>query len=242
MDNRSYIPEKYKILSGSALKMIALFTMILDHTASVLLSQYAFATAPLIQFGSHGWSLFRICRIIGRCAFPLYCFLLIEGFLHTRNRKKYGINLFLFAVLSEIPWNFEHTGKLTYSIQNVFFTLFLGFLAISCYELFRDSAKKQFLSLLLVIGLTLIVHADHGMSGVALIMIFYALRERPVFRAAIGVCLFGSPYYYLPPYLLMELYNGKRGFIRGPVLKYAFYVAYPAHLLILGYLKYVLKI
>ena len=164
-------------------------------------------------------------------------FLLIEGFIHTRNKKRYGINLFLFALISEIPWNLEHTGKLTYGAQNVFFTLFLGFLALVCYEKFQGSTLKQTVSLLLIAGVALFLRADYSLLGLALILILFVLRDNGVFRTVIGCCVLGSPLYCLPPFLIMNLYNGKRGFVKGKWLKYVFYAAYPGHILILYFLK-----
>ena len=74
MTDTKITSENHKVLSGSALKLIALFTMIIDHTASILLSNFQFATTPILRIGPFAWSLFKICRIIGRCAFPLYAF------------------------------------------------------------------------------------------------------------------------------------------------------------------------
>ena len=108
--------------------MIALVTMIIDHIGAIIIHEFPKALVSLFSVGSQRFSLYMIFRLIGRVAFPIYCFLLVEGFLHTHSRKKYGINLLAFALISEIPWNLEHTGTLLYEKTNVFFTLFLGFL------------------------------------------------------------------------------------------------------------------
>ena len=84
------IPEKFKILSGSALKCIALFTMIVDHVGLHLLRNSGIV---LMRTGIGTLTLFTLMRKVGRMAFPIYCFLLVEGFLHTHDRKKYGLNL-----------------------------------------------------------------------------------------------------------------------------------------------------
>ena len=116
------------------MKMIALITMLIDHTASVLLRQIEAADVPFVQVGKYALTLYTLCRLIGRFAFPIYAFLITEGYKYTHDRKKYGISLFVFALISEIPWNLEHTGDLFWSRQNVFFTLFTGYLGICCYE------------------------------------------------------------------------------------------------------------
>lgn len=134
----SFMPEKLRILSGSTLKMLAMAIMLIDHTASFLLRHYPPAIAPWFQIGSTTYSLYRVMRDVGRSAFPIFCFLLVEGFLHTHNRFKYGRNLLIFACISEIPWNFAQNGTLLYpDKQNVFFTLFLGYLAFCLVERFE---------------------------------------------------------------------------------------------------------
>lgn len=139
----SFLPAKFQVLSGSTLKLIAIILMLIDHTGLMILYNYPATTATLFSFGGVDYSWYRIFRDIGRAAFPIFCFLLVEGFLHTHNRKKYGLNLFLFACISEIPWNFMFTNTWRYEKQNVFFTLFLGYLAFCALEYFWDNQKMQ---------------------------------------------------------------------------------------------------
>ena len=144
----SFLPEKFRILSGSVLKLIAIILMLIDHTGLMILYNYPATTATLFHFGGIDYSWYRIFRDIGRAAFPIFCFLLVEGFLHTHDRKKYGLNLLVFACISEIPWNFMFTNTWRYEKQNVFFTLFLGYLAFCALEYFWDNQKMQFLYLI----------------------------------------------------------------------------------------------
>ena len=139
----SFLPAKFQVLSGSALKLIAITLMLIDHTGLMILYNYPATTATLFSFGGVDYSWYRIFRDIGRAAFPIFCFLLVEGFLHTHNRKKYGLNLFLFACISEIPWNFMFTNTWRYEKQNVFFTLFLGYLAFCALEYFWDNQFRN---------------------------------------------------------------------------------------------------
>ena len=83
-------PEKYRILSGSALKMIAVITMLIDHIGAVLLSMYQPAQKILFTLFGREYNVYLIFRDIGRAAFPIFCFLLLEGFRHTRSRFLYG--------------------------------------------------------------------------------------------------------------------------------------------------------
>ena len=77
-------------LSGSTLKVIAVLSMVTDHSAYYLME--------------HGTLLYEVMRCFGRIAFPVFAFLIAEGFRHTRNRMKYFLQLLGFAVVSEVPW------------------------------------------------------------------------------------------------------------------------------------------
>ena len=107
-------------MSGFTLKLLALFLMIVDHCGLVLFA---------------GTSLYLPCRILGRIAFPLYAFLITEGYVHTRSVKKYAGRLLVFAVLSEIPFDYAFFRTPFYmGYQNVFFTLVLGLGALVCLD------------------------------------------------------------------------------------------------------------
>ena len=235
-DNRR-MPEKFRILSGSALKTIALICMLLDHTAKSFyrtLSAVKFSIPLLPGQKDLYWLMTRF----GRLAFPVYCFLLVEGFLHTKDKKKYALSLLIFAVISEIPWDLIHFGKMfDPGKQNVFFTLFLGVLAMYLFELFKDDRLKQALSLLVLLAAAAVFRADYGVSGFAFILMMYALRDRWLLKSVIGAGFFSSTLFAALAFIPINLYNGKRGFIKGKVLKYAFYAFYPLHLLILHFLR-----
>ena len=165
----SVFPEKYRILSGSALKMIAVITMLIDHIGAVLLSMYQPAQKILFTLFGREYNVYLIFRDIGRAAFPIFCFLLLEGFRHTRSRFRYGRNLLFFALLSEIPWNLMFTNTLRYERQNVFFTLFLGYLAFCAIEYFQTRPSMQLLCILglLVVSIFLlfVVFKEKSMAG-----------------------------------------------------------------------------
>ena len=170
----SFMPEKLRILSGSSLKVLAMVIMLIDHTASFLLRHYPPAIAPWIQIGSTTYSLYRVMRDVGRAAFPIFCFLLVEGFLHTHDRFKYGRNLLIFACISEIPWNFAQNSTLLYpGKQNVFFTLFLGYLAFCLIEHFEKNATMQLVSMLVLLTVSYFLKADYGYKGFVFLLIMY---------------------------------------------------------------------
>lgn len=234
------VPERWRLLSGSWLKVIAMVSMAIDHLAAFLLRFDPDYTAVLFTVGSKQVSWYFLMRCIGRLAFPLFAFLLVEGFLHTSNRMKYGRNLLLFALLSEIPYDLVRRGSLFAAGQNVFFTLFLGFLALYAvdrWESGKDSAVRLAVILFSLIGIGMLFHTDYGSTGVSFILLLYVLRHHRVFQAAIGCCFLASRWIAGLAFIPINLYNGRRGFIQGPFGKYLFYVFYPLHLLVIYLLR-----
>lgn len=210
-------------LSGFALKWIAMICMLTDHMGAVLFPQY-------IQM-----------RMIGRIAFPIYCFLLVEGAVHTSNIRKYIGRLFLFALISELPFDLAFYRQFSMEHQNVFFTLLLGLIAISQFQ--QNIGKLNCaLNAALAMALAGILHTDYSYKGVALIICFYLLYQYVYLKQAVFmagnwlVYGIGIQTYACLAAIPMLLYNGKRG----PNMKYFFYIFYPAHLLILYFIKVVI--
>lgn len=226
--------RKYQKLSGSALKMIAIILMLIDHTAGhVLTSSYPVSFTVF----NTTVTLYRLMRWAGRLSFPIFAFLLTEGFIHTRDRRKYGRNLLIFALISEIPWNLEHTGTLLYAKQNVMFTLLLGFLGMCVIEAYKDDIPKQAGLLILLLFVSFVLKADYGYRGFAFILLLYALRNNKVLQCVIGTCLLSSTWIGGLAFIPINMYNGKRGFIKTPLLKYAVYALYPLHMLVIYYIR-----
>lgn len=231
--------KKYKIFSGSALKLLACVTMLIDHVTHVLLINIPECKEVFFQIEAYNiqFSIYTIGRYIGRIAFPIYAFLLTEGFQHTHNRKKYALNLLLFALISEIPWNLEHTGTVCYNQQNVFFTLLLGLLCMICYEKFQHDFKKQLICLLGLSAIALFARADYGFKGMAFIFLLYLLREKKIPQAIIGASMLSYPIASGLAFVPINLYNYNRGFIHGKFAKYCFYAFYPVHMFVLYLIK-----
>ena len=227
-------PKRYRHLSGSALKVIAVISMLIDHIAAHVLIYNPRVTTLLFTVGKIEVTWYFVLRTIGRLAFPIFCFLLVEGFMYTRNRKRYGISLALFALASEVP--FDLVRSLTPydpTYQNVFFTLLLGYLSLCAFEYFADRPALQATC---VIGLALGsmgLLCDYGPRGYALILILYFLRQNAVAKTALGCCVTTATWRAGLAFIPINFYNGTRGFIKGPVLKFAFYAFYPVHLFIL---------
>lgn len=129
-----------KRLSGSTLKITAIVTMLIDHIAAVplarLLELYGGPAALRVAY--------LVMRQVGRISFPIFLFLLAEGFGKTSDRARYALRLGVFALISEIPFDLAfHRKTLEFGLQNVFFTLFLGFLAMWTYDFLAKRALPK---------------------------------------------------------------------------------------------------
>ena len=224
-------------LSGTALKMIAVITMLIDHIGAVIVQR----TQMFEQFASPEWlwlnQSYEMLRDVGRLAFPIFCFLLVEGFLHTRNEKKYLIRMVLFALISEIPFNLALTGNLMdRRFQNVYWELSLGLVVLMLMRWAEKGRLPALLSFIYKVSVTVaamllaeLLCFDYGLYGILSIAILYLFRSNRLSQALAGGVSFSWELPAPVAFLAVACYNGKRG--RG--LKYPFYIFYPAHLLIL---------
>ena len=226
----SGVPERWKVLNGSFLKLLAAVTMIIDHTASILLQDTYFT---VFRLGTRSVDLYEIMRRIGRISFPLFAFLLVEGFRHTRSVKRYAGNLLLFAGLSEIPWNLAHSGSLICGSQNVLFTLLFGLIGLWAIRDYQGDHRKKAVLLIGLTVLSVVFRADYGCAGFGFILMLYLLRDFRLYQAVIGCCFLPARWMAGIAFIPICLYNGKRGFIRSKPFKYAFYLLYPVHLFLL---------
>ena len=219
-------------MSGSILKLIACLAMLIDHMAAFLPGDFMNMKETLFVIGNKAVSLRMIMHYIGRIAFPLFAFLITEGFTHTHDRKKYGINLLIFALISEIPWNLVHTGELFYSRQNVFFTLLIGYMGLCAIDLYKNDYKKSIITLACLLGVSLVLRADYTCFGFGFILLLYLLKDRYL-MAILGCCMLPSRWIGGLAFIPILMYNGQRGFAKAKWTKYAFYIFYPLHLLAL---------
>lgn len=238
MEPPSLAPDRSRVLSGSALKVIAVACMFVDHVAKYYLVFQPWFVAPLYNFGSTEVSWYVLCGSLGRIAFPLYCFLLVEGFVYTHDRRAYGLSLLVFALLSEPV--FDLMRKLTpldLSYQNVFFTLLISYLGLCALENLRDQPTLRTCAVLGLALASMSLHCDYGPRGYAMVLMLYVLRDNPLVKTALGCCITLATWRAGLAFIPINLYNGQRGFIQGPVLKYAFYAFYPLHLLLIWRLR-----
>lgn len=243
--------QKKRGVSGSTLKIIAVITMLTDHVGAFILCRYLMASGYMEVAASGDMALvsvwlaenatlynsYILTRYIGRIAFPIFCFLLVEGFLKTRDVKKYALRLGAFALISEIPFDLAITANVfDLRYQNVYFTLLIGLLTMVAFDFIAKANQKEVLKLLLSGGALIagavvaeLLNTDYGAIGVVSILLLYVLRHSKVWQIVGGCLVFlwevTAPLAFIP----IGFYNGKRGL----KLKYFFYGFYPAHLVIL---------
>lgn len=203
-------------LNGFTLKMTAVVSMLCDHLGKVFFPDCI------------------ILNIIGRLAFPLFAFVLVEGFLHTKDVKKYMLRLLIFALLSEIPYDLARTGHLfSWDSQNVFWTLLFGVFMLYLVQK-TGSVGGQFVIVVAVMAAAMIARTDYSAFGIAVVFVFYFFYHRPAWKYlafTVLMLLMGNTVQIaaIASVLPMALYNGRRGIS----CKYFFYAFYPCHLMIL---------
>lgn len=164
LDSANKAGHSFLGLSGSALKVIALVSMLTDHSAYYLLE--------------HETTLYEAMRSFGRIAFPVFAFLIAEGFSHTRNRLRYFLTLLGFAVASEVPWLLLNGADGTH---NVMFTLALGVGALAIFEKYHQRKFVCFCMIALIAIFATCLGTDYEWRGISLIVICYMMREhRPL--------------------------------------------------------------
>lgn len=215
--------QSHKYLDNFILKMIAIITMTIDHIGYIFLP---------------GTPYYTLSRSIGRIAFPIFCFLIVEGFHHTKSPISYLLRLSIFAIISEIPFDLAFRQALfDWQYQNVFFTLAIGLACLFCLEEMK-SQRLYAIGFALLITASLLIHCDYGPGGVLLICLFYLTRSMKdrfwiqlVLCGLIFLLFFGKG--ELPGLIALVFiffYNGKRGYNK---MQWLFYFYYPLHLLTL---------
>lgn len=239
--------KERKGISGSTLKIIAIITMLIDHIGAGVLGRLLVVRGMNEAADLNAWIdanstlviTYQMMRFVGRLAFPIFCFLLIEGFEHTHDVKKYALRLLSFCLISEIPFDLLFNGKILESgYQNVFFTLFIGLMVMWGFQAVEN--QERFAKFKKVIfdagnscsrnpcGRIFKYRLCPGIGVARTDYSMYSVRKNPIQLLA-GCIGFSweltAPLAFIP----IAFYNGKRGLS----LKYFFYIFYPAHLLIL---------
>ena len=228
---------KGKILTQEHLKILACLFMLLDHIGYMNL-------VP---------GFYMELRAIGRLAFPIFCFLLCEGFLHTRSKKNYLIRLGIGMLLAEIPFDLFAYGCITFSHQNVMVTLFFAFVM----AMLMEKTDKMWLKVLVIVPFYFLadfLRTDYAGAGILMVAIFLLTDKLPYkrlwqttlmlisqfFVTSLTFSFFGIriPLQIFAVFAMVPiaLYSGKKT-SRNPVFQWAFYLFYPVHMLILSFFR-----
>ncbi len=225
-------------LNRNQLKYLVTLAMLIDHIA--------WAFVPTLSLPG------QLMHFIGRLTGPTMAFFLAEGYIHTRDVKRYALRLLLFSLLSWPPFSFFETGHWFFPLFGVIYTLFLGLLAVWLWDRANVHALVKVFAVCLLCFLSLF--GDWMVFDVLWPLFFFLWRERPGKKwiafclvAALSIALgylgsgpawrglYGLGVYLVPP-LLQYCYNGRSG-SRRAFHKWFFYAFYPLHLLALGLLK-----
>ena len=226
-----------KCLSNFDLKLIAIITMTIDHIGVVF-----------------GTPLYNFLRVVGRLSFPIFAFLLTEGYVHTKSFSKYFLKLLVLAVISEIIYNYVFFGSFIYrGANNIFFTLALGLLTLFLLDKSKGLIKRYFkdkvdlffilpityLLIIVIMGLMgEFLNFSYGMLGILVISFFYLFKDNfplVVISVSLSTLILGEgmQYFSLFSLILIYFYNQKLG----KKSKLFFYLYYPLHILVLGFIK-----
>lgn len=231
--------EKIRVLSGAQLKYIAFISMLIDHINKALLY-------PILQEKGILQQISNLFEILGRIAFPLFSFFLVEGFFKTRNRWKYLSYLLIFGIISEIPYNlFQSAVFFEPNSNNVMFTLSLSLVTIWIIDVLKKKIKNKyiwyFISFIIVAVMCLVAMVlglDYEKHGILIGYFFYIFYDKPFMALIFGYISIFKEFFSLLGFGFTLFYNGKRG-RQNKILNYLFY---PVHLLILGLLRLYFKI
>lgn len=241
--------KKLKCINALELKLLAMALMLCDHMWATVLPDI-------------GW-----ISNLGRLAFPIFAFQIVEGFYQTHDRKKYIRRMLVFALISEIPFDLMTSGVWFYPFhQNVMVTFLIGLLMLSWMERVRGTLWKYLLVSAICAALSIvlgsIVMADYFQFGLLTVLLFYWTRNwkygwviqlagmiwiHGIYMGSLELTmhLFGQtfdiPQQGLAVLSLIPIwmYNGKQGYHSKPV-QYACYAFYPVHMLILYFLRQIL--
>lgn len=250
--------EKRLEITGTTLKFIAVITMLIDHIAAGLLAtNVLFVNAMNSSDWSREFIIYKSMRAIGRMAFPIYCYMLVEGYFHTKNIKKYGARLLAVAVISEVPFDLLFRREIfTFKYNNVLWELLLGLVTIWLIDCLKKkdfsnivkgvpSATVSYLAQIIVFlasaGISELTNLDYGVAGITCILMMYVYygpdRKNVLKGFSLGVLMLTIASSTLEVFAFLMLipmyfYKGARG-RDSKALRLFFYLFYPAHIIAL---------
>lgn len=234
--------EKFKNIqkiNGAQLKYIAFASMFIDHFNKAIITPFLTGSGPLVI-------LTTIFDILGRIAFPIFAFMIVEGFFKTKSRWSYLRNILIFAIISEIPYDmFQSAVFINTWSQNILWGLALGLFTIMVIDKLKEKIKKRplwiFVSILIVALASLgsmLISSDYEYYAIIIIYIYYLFYDKRLLASGLGYIVIIKEIYAILGFATVLLYNGEKG-KQNKILNYLFY---PVHLLIFGIIRMIFKI
>ncbi len=237
-------------ISGAGLKVLALLSMTLDHFAVIIIHNgklYGYVPeyyqmAISTPVGQRWLSLYGIFRIIGRLSFPIFSFLLVEGFIRSSDFWKYFLRVLCMALLAEVPFDLAFFNETyNFSSQNVGWTLAIGLLTMYAMRYFRNQLPLKWLSIAVGAAIAEFLHFEYGSLAVISMALMYLFRKEKGLRILSGsVCAaLNSMEWYCfgaAAFIPIFFYNGERGRFHS---RWFFYLYYPLHLLLMYVMIYI---
>lgn len=183
-----------------------------------------------------------VLQALETCAIPIFAFLLVEGFVHTGDWKKYLLRVAGVAVLCELPYNLAMSGSLLDTAsRNPAIGLVIAMVLLYFYQRFEErSLQNTLIKVCVLIAAVLwaeMLSIDHGTPLMLMVTTLWTLRKKPQLRSLVGAvvamaCSIVSPFYLVSAmaFLPVHLYNGEQGSDNRVIN----YFAYPAILLVIG--------
>ena len=231
-------------LSCNALKFIACFFMFIDHFGYGVLHNYMIAHAMDISPDEYRTvnTIYEICRGMGRIAFPIFAFFLVEGFIRTRSIPKYTGRLAVFAVLSEIPFDLGLYGvPFRWEHQNVILTFLIAIIMLTVIRYLENNIRGlsspviYFTCICAAIAfadVAYLLKTDYSWKCILLVTVLYFAKNTGAFRYLAGAAATCWEKYAPLSFVLLYFYDPDKR----PRYKYAFYLFYPLHLLLIYFI------
>lgn len=231
--------KRFQVLNGAQLKYIAFISMLIDHANNALIT-------PLLDGQGFLLHLSNLFSILGRIAFPIFVFFIVEGFFKTRSRKKYLATLLIFGVISEVPFDM-FTSRVFFDPywNNMMFTLALSLVTIWVVDILKARIKNRplwYLVSIIIVAifafLAMQLSLDYDYHAVIVAYLFYVFYDKPIIGAGLGYLSIIKELYSILGFGMTLTYNGQRG----KQYKWFNYFFYPVHILILGLLRFYFNI
>lgn len=223
-------------ITNAQMKYIAFISMFIDHFNKVIIGPKLDGSGILLTIST-------IFDIVGRIAFPIFAFMIVEGFMKTRSRTKYLRNLLIFALISEIPYDlFQSVEIINMRSQNVMFSLALGLLMLIVIEKIAEKIKNKLgftiislITALIFAIVAIAISSDYDYHAILVIYVLYIFYDKRLLGRILAYLVIIKEIYSALGFGITLLYNGKKG-KQNKLLNYLFY---PTHLLVLGLVRVV---